>query len=98
MKNNTITLTERHTHTISLKTFHLLVAPHPDLRSKWGSFSDKTKENIWKYFNHLVDIAKVHDPDNFDDWSYWQDFFAHFIRGFDEQNPYYEGNFEINGE
>ena len=43
MSSNTITLTERHTHKISLKTFHLLIAPYPELRSKWGSFSVQTK-------------------------------------------------------
>ena len=94
MKNNTITLIERHTHKISLKTFHLLIAPYSDLRSKWGSFSDRTKENIFKYFLYLRNLVEIHDPDNYDNWNYWQDLFAHFIRGFDEQNPYYDGNFE----
>ena len=94
MGNNTITLTERLTHTISLKTFHLLIAPYPDLRRKWGSFSNKTKENIFKYLLYLRNLVEIHDPDNYDNWNYWQDLFSHFIRSFDEGNPYYGGNFE----
>lgn len=94
MKNNTITLTERHTHKISLKTFHLLIAPYPELRIKWGSFSDKTKENIFAYFLYLRNLVEIHDGDNYDNWNYWQDTFADFISSFDEQNPYYDGNFE----
>lgn len=94
MGNDTIILTERRIHEISLKTFHRLLASHRELRIKWGSFSDRTKENIWEYFNYLINLSKIHDPDNYDDWSYWQDFFAAFIRGFDEGNSYYDGNFE----
>lgn len=94
MKNNTIILTERHTHKISLKTFHLLIAPYPELRIKWGSFSDKTKENIFEYFLYLRNLVEIHDSDNYDNWNYWQDIFKNFIRTFDEANPYYDGNFE----
>lgn len=94
MKNNTITLTERHTHRISLKTFHLLIAPYPELRIKWGSFSNETKEDIWEYFDYLRGLVEIHDNDNYDNWNYWQDVFSKFIRNFDEQNPYYDGNFE----
>ena len=95
MKNNVITLTEHHDHKISLKTFHLLVAPYSGLRTKWGSFSDKTKENIFEYFLYLRGLVEIHDSDNYDNWNYWQNVFSDFIRGFDEQNPYYDGNFEI---
>ena len=101
MRNNTITLTERHTHKISLKTFHLLIAPYPELRIKWGSFSNKTKENIFGYFLYLRNLVEIHDSDNCDNWNYWQDVFSDFIGSFDEQNPYYDGNFEkvvLNGE
>ena len=94
MKNNTIILTERHTHKISLRTFHLLVAPYPELRIKWGSFSDKTKENIFEYFLYLRNIVEIHDSDNYDNWNYWQGVFRDFIDTFDEENPYYDGNFE----
>ncbi len=94
MKNITVILTEHHTHKISLKTFHLLIAPYSELRIKWGSFSDKTKENIFKYFLYLRNLVEIHNSDNYDNWNYWQDFFADFIRNFEEQNPYYDGNFE----
>ena len=94
MKNKTIILTEHHNHKISLKTFHLLVAQYPELRIKWGSFSDKTKENIFEYFHYLRNLVEIHDSDNYDDWNYWQDFFSDFISGFNEENPYYDGNFE----
>jgi hypothetical protein len=94
MKNNTITLTERHTHKISLKTFHLLIAPYPELCIKWCSFSNKTKENIFNYFLYLRNLVEIHDSDNYDNWNYWQDVFSDFISSFDEQNPYYDGNFE----
>ena len=94
MKNNTITLTERHTHKISLKTFHLLIAPYPELRIKWGSFSDQTKEDIWEYFHYLRGLVEIHDYDDYADWNYWQDSMANFLRRFDENNPYYDGNFE----
>lgn len=94
MRNNTIILTERHTHKISLKTFHLLIAPYPELRIKWGSFSDKTKEDIWEYFDYLRGLVEIHDNDNYDNWNYWQDVFSDFISSFDEENPYYDGNFE----
>jgi hypothetical protein len=94
MKNNTITLTERHTHKISLKTFHLLIAPYPELCIKWGSFSNKTKENIFEYFLYLRNLVEIHDSDNYDNWNYWQEIFSDFISRFDEKNPYYDGNFE----
>ncbi len=94
MKNNTIILTERHTHKISLKTFHLLIAPYPELRIKWGSFSDKTKEDIWEYFHYLRGLVEIHDNDNYGNWNYWQDSMRDFLRRFDENNPYYDGNFE----
>lgn len=95
MKNKTIILTEHHTHKISLKTFHLLIAQYPELRIKWGSFSNKTKENIFEYFHYLRNLVEIHDNDNYDNWNYWQDVFADFISSFDEKNPYYDGNFEI---
>lgn len=101
MRNNTITLIEHYTHKISLKTFYLLIAPYPELRIKWGSFSDKTKENIFEYFLYLRNLVEIHDSDNYDNWNYWQDVFSDFISSFDEQNPYYDGNFEkvvLNGE
>lgn len=94
MKNKTIILTEHHNHKISLKTFHLLVASHPELRIKWGSFSDRTKENIFAYFHYLRNLVEIHDSDNYDSWNYWQDVFVDFISSFDEENPYYDGNFE----
>ena len=94
MRNNTITLIEHHTHKISLKTFHLLVAPYQELRIKWGSFSNKTKENIFAYFLYLRNLVEIHDSDNYDNWNYWQDVFSDFISSFDEENPYYDGNFE----
>lgn len=94
MRNNTIILTERHTHKISLKTFHLLLATDSDLRRKWGSFSDQTKKDIWEFFNYLRGLVEIHDSDNYDNWNYWQCIFVGFIREFDEQNPYYDGNFE----
>ena len=59
-----------------------------------GSFSDKTKENIFEYFLYLRNIVKIHDCDNYDDWNYWLNVFRDFIHTFDEENPYYDGNFE----
>lgn len=94
MENKTITLTEHHNHRISLKTFHLLIAPYPDLRSKWRSFSNETKENIWEYFHYLRGLVEIHASDKYDNWNYWQDIMRDFVRRFDENNPYYDGNFE----
>ena len=94
MKNKTIILTEHHNHKISLKTFYLLVAHYPELRIKWESFSDRTKENIFAYFHYLRNLVEIHDCDNYDSWNYWQNVFVDFIKNFDEENPYYDGNFE----
>lgn len=94
MSSNTVILEETHKHKLSIKSFHLLLAKDPELRTKWGSFSVQTKEDIWEYFHYLRGLVEIHDNDNYSNWDYWQNTMTGFVRRFDENDPYYDGNFE----
>lgn len=87
-------LTETHDHKLSIKSFHLLLARNSELRTKWGSFSNQTKEDIWEFFNYLRGLVEIHDYCNYANWNYWKDVMTEVVRRFDENNPYYDGNFE----
>lgn len=92
MSYDTVILKETRNHCVTIKSFHLLLTK--DLKTKWDSFSDKTRENIWKYFQYLRGLVEIHDNDNYDRWDYWRDVMIKFVREFDETKPYYDGNFE----
>ena len=92
MRLDTVTLEESHDHRLTIKSFGELL--DKDLKTKWDSFSDKTKEHIWDYFQYLRGLVEIHDTDNYDSWDYWQDVMTKFVRGFDESHPHYDGNFE----
>ena len=80
-------------HKVTFKTFHHLFR-FADLRTKWGSFSQETQENIFMFFEHKRGLVEIHDPKHFADWNYWQGFLIDFIINFDESNPKYGENFE----
>lgn len=92
MSCDTVILEETHTHCVTIKSLDQLLAK--DLKARWNSFSDQTKENIWRYFHYLRGLVEVHDTDNYGRWAYWQDVMSAFVREFDETKPYYDGNFE----
>ena len=92
MRLDTVILEERHTHRLTIKSFGQLL--DKDLKTKWDSFSDKTKANLWDYFHYLRGLVEIHDVEHFDDWTYWQKTMTKFVRKFDESHPYYDGNFE----
>lgn len=94
MKDTTFTLIDRKQHTLSFSRFHLLAAEDSSIRKKWGSLSQQTKENIFLYFQYLRGLVEIHDNDNYDDYTYWKKWFVRFMREFDEDSPYYDGNFE----
>ena len=92
MSLDTVILEESHDHRLTTESFVQLL--DKDLKTKWDSFSDQTKENIWDYFQYLRGLVEIHDTDSYDNWNYWQDVMSEFVRGFDEGHPYYDGNFE----
>lgn len=92
MSCDTVILKETHNHRLTIKSFDRLLAK--DLGTKWSSFSDQTKEDIWEYFHYLRGLVEIHDTDSYDNWNYWQDAMTEFVRKFDENHPYYDGNFE----
>lgn len=92
--NDTAILIERKRHDLSLSNFHLLAAYSVSTRKKWGSFSKRTKEKIYLYFQYLRGLVEVHDISNYANYDYWKKWFVDFVNDFDEQNPYYDGNFE----
>lgn len=92
MRLDTVTLEELHYHQLTIKSFDQLL--DKDLKPKWDSFSDKTKEHIWDYFQYLRGLVEINDTDNYDSWAYWHVVMTKFVRGFDERHPYYDGNFE----
>lgn len=92
MRLDTVTLEESHDHQLTTESFGQLL--DKDLKPKWDSFSGKTKENIWDYFQYLRGLVEIHDTDNYDSWAYWNVVMTEFVRGFDESHPYYDGNFE----
>lgn len=89
---DTVILEETHNHRLTTESFDQLL--DKDLKTKWDSFSDQTKENIWGYFHYLRGLVEIHDVENFDRWTYWRVVMTKFVRGFDEGHPYYDGNFE----
>ena len=92
MSCDTVILEETHNHRLTIKSFDRLLAK--DLKTKWGSFSDQTKEDIWEYFHYLRGLVEIHDTDSYDNWNYWKNEMSEFVRRFDESHPYYDGNFE----
>lgn len=58
MRLDTVTLEESHDHQLTTESFGQLL--DKDLKPKWDSFSDKTKENIWDYFQYLRGLVEIH--------------------------------------
>lgn len=92
MRLDTVTLEESRDHRLTIKSFGQLL--DRAMKPKWDSFSDKTKEHIWDYFQYLRGLVEIHDTDNSDSWAYWHVVMTKFVRWFDESHPYYDGNFE----
>lgn len=77
---------------ITEKNFHLMLKTSC-AKDKWKSFSEQTKENIFRYFWYLNNLLDSHDAD-YGSWSYWRTEMTKFVTKFDESNPKYDGNFE----
>ena len=91
--NDTVVLFESKRHELSLSNFHLLAASSISTRKKWGSFSRKTKENIYLYFQYTRGLVNEFS-DNYSDYDYWKEWFIDFVNRFDEAKPYYGVAFE----
>lgn len=76
---------------ITLKNFPLILKTSY-AKYKWNSFSEQTKENIFRYFWYLHNLMDSHD--DYETWSYWRKEMTSFVTEFDESNPKYDGNFE----
>lgn len=77
---------------ITVKNFHIMLKTSY-AKDKWESFSEQTKENIFRYLWYLNNLLDPYS-DDYGNWSYWRTEITAFVTNFDEANPKYDGNYE----